>query len=229
MFKQILTLMRGRSFDAAEAYTDRHAVALLRQQIRDCAQAVQAARRAVAVAVAQNQQEIDQHARITGQFADLEARTLSALEQGRDDLAREGAEAIAHLEAEKETSEKAQATFRTSIERLKKVVREAETRLRELQRGQRLVTATDTTQRLRETAPESGLATLREAEETLARLQMRQQQIDAAALAMDELETTGDAASVAERMAAAGCGAPIGPNADTVIERLRHKLSSSQN
>ena len=52
MFKQIITLFRGRSYEAAEAVVDRNALAILRQQIRDCAEAISAARKAVAVAIA---------------------------------------------------------------------------------------------------------------------------------------------------------------------------------
>ena len=34
MFKQIATLFRGRSYEAAEAVVDRNAMAILRQQLR---------------------------------------------------------------------------------------------------------------------------------------------------------------------------------------------------
>ena len=54
MFKEILTLMRGRAYEAQEAVVDSHALAILRQQMRECAEAVNASRRAVAIAVAQN-------------------------------------------------------------------------------------------------------------------------------------------------------------------------------
>ena len=90
MFKQIATLFRGRSYEAAEAVVDRNAMAILRQQLRDCAQAVTSARRAVAVAIAQNEQEIAQHRKLLARIDDLEKRTVSALEQGKDDPAPAG-------------------------------------------------------------------------------------------------------------------------------------------
>ncbi len=64
MFKQIVTLFRGAAVDAGEEFTDRHAITLLRQQIRDCANAVAASRKAVAIAIAQNEQEAIQHKRL---------------------------------------------------------------------------------------------------------------------------------------------------------------------
>ena len=224
MFKQIATLFRGRSYEAAEAVVDRNAMAILRQQLRDCAQAVTSARRAVAVAIAQNEQEIAQHRKLLARMDDLEKRTVSALEQGKDDLAREAAETIALLDAERTTSEEAQHTFKTEIERLKKVVRESEARLRDLQRGERLAAATDKTQRLREAAPNSGLAALKDAEDTLTRLRTRQKQIDATTAAMDEMALTQDPSKLSERLAEAGCGAPLKTSADDVLARLSKKV-----
>ena len=224
MFKQLLALMRGRTYDATEAFVDANAITILRQQIRDCAEAVAAARKAVAVAIAQNEQEVAQTRKLIERIDDLEARTVSALEQGKADLAREAAESSALMDAERTASEQAQRNFAVEIERLKRIVRASEMRLRELQRGQRLAVATDRTQRLRETAPASSLSALRDAEETLARLRARQTQIDATAVAMAEMEQSGDPAALADKLAAAGCGAPTTTTADAVLERLRQRM-----
>jgi len=97
MFNVILTLIRGRAYDAEQAFIDRNAMPLLAQQIRDAAGAIQSARRAVAIAVAQNEQEKSQHAAIVGRIADLETRAVAALQKGNDELARQAAEAIAEL------------------------------------------------------------------------------------------------------------------------------------
>jgi phage shock protein A len=228
MFKQLSALFRGRAFEAGQGVIDRNALAILRQQIRDCAQAVEMSRKAVAVAMAQNEQEQRQHAQLLRQIDDLETRTLSALDQGREDLARDAAEAIAHLEAERDVSAQAQARFQTEITRLRSVLREAETRLRQLQRGQRLAAATDKTQQLQVSVPDSGLSTLREAEDTLQRLQERQGEIDATARAMSELEATGSAETTREKLAAAGCGAPLKTSADDVLDRLKRKSNTAE-
>jgi hypothetical protein len=129
------------------------------------------------------------------------------------------------LEAERAASEDAQKSFGTEIERLKRIVRASEMRLRDLQRGQRIAAATDKTQRLRETAPGSTLSALKDAEETLSRLRVRQKQIDATAAAMAEMEQSGDPAAMSEKLAAAGCGAPLRSSADAVLERLAKTMS----
>lgn len=223
MFKQIVTLFRGAAVDASEEFTDRHAITLLRQQIRDCANAVACSRKAVAIAIAQNEQEAIQHKQLECKIVDLEKRTIKAVEQGEEKLALEAAETISLLEAERDVSGQAQAQFNAEIKRLKNTVRNAELKLKELQRGQRLAVATDKTQRMRVEHPSNGLSDLKEAEETLLRLRVRQQQINTTADAMAEMEQTGDPASITEKLADAGCGDPLKTSAQDVLERLKKK------
>ena len=129
------------------------------------------------------------------------------------------------LEAERAASEESGKNFAAEIERLKRVVSGAEVRLRELQRGQRTAAAAEHTRHLREGIPGGSLSTLRDAEETLARLRERQKQVDAAASALDEAESAGDPAALSRRLAAAGCGAPLRNSAEAVLERLAKRAS----
>ncbi|OWV76303.1 PspA family regulator [Rhizobium sp. R634] len=225
MFKLISTLLRGRAHDAEQAFADRNAVPLLNQQIRDAAQSIQSARRSVAVAVAQNEQERAQHQTIVSRIADLESRAIAALSKGNDGLAREAAEAIAFLEAERDASEKAQAQFTTAIAKLKGIVRAAEVRLQELQRGERLARATEEAQKLDIAVAGPGLATLDEAEETLARLRLRQSQNELTAAALKDMESTTRPAGIIEKLANAGCGAPLTSSADDVLARLKSRIT----
>lgn len=225
MFKQILTLLRGQAFEAEQKFLDGNAFALLGQQIRDAAATIQSARRAVAIAIAQNEQEVTQYKAAQARIADLETRAVAALEKGNDGLAREAAEAIGWLEAECATSEKAQAQFNTAIERMRSVIRASEARLRELQRGERIVRATAHTHRLdRATGPQD-LATISEAEETLLRLRTRQQEIDITAEALRDMDRGTDPSAIIEKLAKDGCGAPLAPDADAILARLRGRMN----
>ncbi|MBX5048867.1 PspA/IM30 family protein [Rhizobium lentis] len=225
MFKLISTLLRGRAHDAEQAFADRNAVPLLAQQIRDAAQSIQSARRSVAVAIAQNEQEKAQHQTILARIADLETRATSALTKGNEGLAREAAEAIAFLEAERDASEQAQSQFTTSIGKLKGIVRDAEARLQALQRGERLARATEEAQKLDVAVAGPGLATLDEAEETLARLRLRQSQNELTAAALKEMESATRPAGIIEKLANAGCGAPLASSADDVLARLKSRIT----
>ncbi|MFA1625833.1 PspA/IM30 family protein [Rhizobium mongolense] len=227
MFNLIVTLLRGRAHEAERAFADRNAMPLLSQQTRDAARAIQSARRAVAVAIAQNEQEGSQHTMILSRIADLETRTLVALEKGSEGLAREAADAIAYLEAERDASEKAQAQFTTTIAKLKGIVRAAEARLQDLQRGERLARATEQAQKLDLAATGSGLATLDEAEETLARLRARQSQNDTIASVLKEMDSAPRSAGMIEKLANAGCGAPLRSSSDDVLARLRTRINNA--
>ena len=223
MFKSMFALIRGTSHEAAQGVVDRNAMVILRQQIRDSADAVSSAKKAVAIAIAQNEQERRQRSKLVARIEDLETRTISALETGEDALAQEAAEAIAILEAERDASTQAQKRFTAEIERLKKVVLQAEARLRDLKRGQRIADATDKTQRLRQSAPNSGLSALQDAESTLTRLRERQMEMDAATHALDEMADESNPEAIAQRLSEAGCGAPITSTADQVLARLQKK------
>ncbi len=225
MFKLFVTLMRGKNADAAEALTDAAALPLLRQQLRDCAAGVETARRSVAMVMAYEAREKKSADRIASQLADLEIRALDALAKGRDDLATEAAGAIAQLEAEAATTARAMTTYATEIAHLRGVVSDAEARLRDLQRGHHLALATSQTQKLRDKAPAMATASLDEAEQTLTRLQNRQAATEATRAAMQELSASTNADAMRDRLAAAGCGAPLRADAASVLQRLRAKAA----
>jgi phage shock protein A len=225
MFKLISILLRGRAHDAEQAFADRNAVPLLAQQIRDAAQSIQSARRSVAVAIAQNEQEKGQHATIVARIADLEIRASAALAKGNEGLAREAAEAIAYLEAERDASEKAQSQFTSAIDKLKGIVRASEARLQELQRGERLARATQEAQKLDVAVAGPGFATLDDAEETLARLRLRQSQNELTAAALKDMEGAIRPAGIIEKLANAGFGAPLRSSADDVLARLKSRIT----
>ncbi|MDC7743414.1 PspA/IM30 family protein [Rhizobium binxianense] len=225
MFKLISILLRGRAHDAEQAFADCHAVPLLSQQIRDAAQSIQSARRSVAVAIAQNEQEKGQHTTIVARIADLEVRASAALTKGNEGLAREAAEAIAYLEAERDASEKAQAQFTQAIDKLKGIVRASEARLQELQRGERLARATQEAQKLDVAVSGPGFATLDDAEETLARLRLRQSQNELTAAALKDMEGAIRPAGIIEKLANAGFGAPLRSSADDVLARLKSRIT----
>lgn len=223
MFNTVVTLIRGRSHDAVQALADANALSILRQQLRDAATGVEAARRAVAVVMAYADRERKALPRIAGQLADLETRALAALGQGREDLAAEAAAAIAQLEAERSTTEGALATYEIEIARLREELSGAETRLRDLQRGMQLADAAQKSQAVRGVVSRPVAASLAEAEATLTQLQARQSQAEATAAAVVELSANQSAEAISARLAAAGCGAALKPDAAAVLLRLKAK------
>ena len=226
MFKPLLTLMRGTANQAVDATLDKNALVILDQQIRDCGEAIGWARKAMAVAYAQNRQEQCRVEKITGQIADLEERAVQALDAGDEELATEAANAIASLENERDAASKALSGFSKEFERLRGMVRSSEQRLKELERGRRTAKTNDAVLKLRDkglSAGDSHRNTLSEAETTLGRLQSRQSELDHATSALEELDAKTRPKNIAEKMAEAGFGAPTRQRASDVLERLKAK------
>ena len=226
MFRQLITLARGRSSDAAEAVMDANALSILRQQLRDAASAVEQSRKALAVVMAYSEREKATLNKTKDQIATLETRALEALEKGHEDLASEAADAIAALEAEADATQQSIKTYTSEITRLRSSLKESEAQLVELKRGQRLAEANDKAIRLRGVLPNVARTDLDEAAQTLKSLQDRQDQATATASAMAQLSTQLKAESLDDRLAAAGCGAPKQSSGAAVLERLKASQTS---
>lgn len=230
MFKTLVTLFRGAAHDMAETAADCNIFAILNQQIRDCTRALEQARKALAVAMAQQEKESGHLVELNARIADLEERATQALAGGDDALAEEAAEAIAYLEADRDAGEEAQATFARESKRLRKIVRSSEARLVELRRGQKIAVAADKANRLRgdEIAPDGrSAASLEEAERTLARLRERQQDFERTLGALETLDPATSPANLSERMAEAGFGPPARVTKNDVLERLKRRVGKT--
>ena len=226
MFKTVVTLFRGSVAAAGEELEDRTALLILDQQMRDAAAAVERSKRTLALAIAQDQQEGRKLEATVARIADLETRTVAALDGGREDLAREAAEAIAGLEADRDAAMTARALFATEIARLKRQVANAETRITELDRGRRIARAAEAVRTLRKGGIEAARpyeSTLPEAEATLRRLRERQQEAQAADEALADLDAASGPLATAERLAEQGFGPRLRPTADDVLARLKAK------
>jgi phage shock protein A len=230
MFKQIVTIFRGRAADAGEAVIDANAMTILNQQIRDCVAAIESTKRTLALAIAQERQEEARLDRIAGRIKGLEARAAEALDGGSEDLAMEAAETIASMENEHADASEALARHKRETERLRAVVRQAQGRLTELERGRRTANKNAAVLKLRDVqcGSDTGFhSTLREAEATLSRLNARQGDLDAAARALDELEADNSPDTVEDKLAKAGFGPPTSTQAKDVLERLKASRASA--
>lgn len=228
MFKALITLMRGQAATIGEDVADRHALVILDQQMRDAGATLDRARKALALAIAQDGREGQRLEATRAQIADLETRVLAALRAGRDDLAAEAAEAIAGLEAERDASAAARALFGNEIAKLKAHVQTQQLRLSELERGRRVARAAESVRNARRGRVEAASlfeGTLTEAEATLSRLRERQSETEAADATLDALDLAAAPATAAEKLAAEGFGPRAKPAAADVLARLRQRAA----
>src|SRR3954469_10963581 len=230
MFKTVVTIFRGSVAAAGEELEDRTAVLVLDQQMRDAGSAVERSKRTLAIAIAQDQQEGRRLEATCARIADLEVRATAALDGGREDLAREAAQQIAGLEADRDACMTARTLFAQEITRLKRHVAGAESRLTELDRGRRLARASEAVRNMRRGGVEAARpyeSTLPEAEKTLKRLRDRQVEAQAADEALIELDTASGPLATAEKLAEQGFGPRLRSTADDVLARLNAKRTQA--
>jgi phage shock protein A len=230
MFKTVFTLFRGSVAAAEEELEDRTAFLILDQQMRDAAAAVDRSKRTLALAIASDQQEGRRLEATNARIADLEVRASAALDGGRDDLAREAAQAIANLEADRDAALTARALFASEITRLKRHLANAEARITELDRGRRIARASDAVRSLRRSGIEAARpyeSTMPEAEATLKRLRDRQMEAQAADEALIEIDAASGPLATAEKLAEQGFGPRMKSTADDVLARLKAKRTTA--
>jgi phage shock protein A len=227
MLKTIVTLFRGAAFRAEEEFADRSALLILDQQIRDAAAGIERAKRALAVAIAQDEAEGRRLETTVSRIADLEERALAALNRHNEELAAEAAEAIAVMEADRDAIREARATFAREIAGLKASVRKSGQRLAELERGRRIALAAESVRRLKTghgLGTPNGATVLADAEATLHRLRERQAEDADTDTAYETFDC--NPAGIAEKLEAAGFGKRTHPTAASVLERLKQKAGA---
>ncbi|GAB4522270.1 MAG: hypothetical protein Tsb0019_24030 [Roseibium sp.] len=219
MISRLLTTFKGLLAEAGDGTSAQADLALLSGQLREAGSAVRQARLALALATAQHKQDRNRRDRIDRTISDLEGRTRAALADGRDEIAREGAEAIAVLEDERKALDRSVRSFDPDLATLRENLRRSEARLRDLERGRNAAV-------VRNRISAAGSATafpapLFEAEETLERINDRQERGALADRALAALSVIDRPNDLIGRLADAGCGAPVRSSADAVLERLK--------
>ena len=231
MLKTLITLVRGGTAVIAEELADQNALLILDQQMRDAAGALDRAKKALAVAIAQQSQEQRRLDATCARIEDLETRAVAAIEAGREELASEAAEAIATLEAERDASLTARAFFAAEITKLKGQVLQQEMRFSQLERGRRIARAAEAVRvarrgRIEDAPPFAG--TLAKAEATLARLREHQVEADTAEAAFEALDAATGPSAVAEKLSAEGFGPRLRPNVADVLARLKERATGGK-
>ena len=224
MFRLMSTIARGRAYETAEDIAARNATTILGQQIRESASALDDARKAFAIAEAGLARDEAQLFRLEAKITDLEARVVAAIEKGLDGLAREGAEEIAELEAERELCRKGVARLRSEMAKRKPYLRECESRLRRLCRSRDLVSVRSRVHQLDGRTGAAGLSRIADAEKTLQRIEDAQAAEDAV---MARAGCGAGSSTIEDKLAEAGCGPARQNSGAAVMERLRQRAGGS--
>jgi phage shock protein A len=185
MFKVLIARIRGKACMGGKAWQnvaadERHPLIVLDRQRIDAEGRVDLARRHLAVTDAARQAEAGRLAAADRRIAALEHRAVQALAEGRAPVARQSAEMIARLSADRVWTLAVVRASDAEAGRLTRNLATAEAHLARVLRAGRIVRAEEVVRQLREsTARRRGFdampdAPLAEAEATLARLRARQ-------------------------------------------------------
>jgi phage shock protein A len=174
-----------------------------------------AARRTLAIALAEEARESERRAGLKTKVSDLEQRAVQALRAGRDDLALQASETIAAMTMDITASERASARFAAEVGLARREVDAQRRRLSELDRGRRLARIGTAVSGATSTSQDS-LDSFAEAEAALAKVVADNH--DARVL-RDEM--TPPAERLIERMSDAGFGDAVQIRAADVLVRLR--------
>jgi phage shock protein A len=189
-------------------------MASLERSIAAAGRAHIAARRALAVAIAEESREAKRRAGLVVDVDDLERRAVAALRAGREDLALEASEAIAAIATEIATSERASQRFAAEVALARREVDAQRRRLAELDRGRRLAKIGSALAGTMHTS-RSGCDSLSEAEAALARVVADN---DDARAVRNEM---APADHLIERLSDAGFGEASHVKASDVLARLK--------
>jgi phage shock protein A len=197
-------------------------MASLERSISAAHHAHMAARRALAVAMAEETRETARRASLATKAGDLEQRAVAALRAGRDDLATQAAEAIAAMVTDINASERASTRFAAEVALARREVDAQRRRLSELDRGRRLAQIGDALSATAQTS-HGGLDHFSEAEAALAKVAADHHD---ARRVREEMAPAPEC--LVERMSDAGFGEPAQVRACDVLARLRATAGGPQ-
>lgn len=223
ILKKLLTVIRGGATEVGEAIVDTQALRILDQEIRDAENALAQARQELVRIMGQHKVATQKCGEMAAKISDLEAKAMKALDAGREDLATEVAEAIAHLTTQHDAEKQLTSEFSSSANSMRQTIDKAEKQIRELRQQADLVKARDSVQKAQskaQTAATGAQGNVGNAASTLERLKSKQQQQQAQFEAQEALESERTGADLDQKLRDAGI-TPQQDTANAVLERLK--------
>ncbi len=98
MFKTLSTLIAGVNARSGDRVRDAFAIELIDQKIREAETSLKAAKATLASLIQRQRSEERQRDALKNRIEDMMGRAQDAMDQGREDLATEAAQAVAQME-----------------------------------------------------------------------------------------------------------------------------------
>lgn len=222
MLRTLKTLMAGSSARAEERVRDIYSIELIDQKIREASDVQKSAKFTLASLIQRERAETRQITALQGRVDDLMGRAKQALDNDRQDLVQEAAQAVANMENELVVRRETACRLETRILQLRQSIEATNRRIIDLKQGAvaaRAVRKEQDIQR-RMNRHVGGECAIDEAESLIARVMSRDDPFEQSEI-LSEIDRGLQNADVADRMAEAGFGASSKLTANDVMSRLK--------
>lgn len=230
VFSKILTMLRGNLREIGQSVVDQNASSIYEQEIVEAKAHVARAKQNLTAVMAKEMQAAREIESLQAELARYEELALQAMQKNELVLAEEVAGKLAHLEIAITEQNASRNEFAENINKLKDMIRNAETSLREHERQLAMAKTTESvyqaTATISQTMGASG-SKLMSAKESLERIKQRHQDMADQMHAADTLENELGGKALDQKLAAAGIG-QVPDQKALVLARLQAKFSARQ-
>lgn len=224
MFNTIITLIKGTEARADEALRDAQAIPLIEQKIREAETNLRHAKVTLASLIQRLRSEEKQKKNLDHKIQDLIGRATEAIENNREDLAQDAAEAIATMENEQKLRSATIERLQSKVERLRNTVEAEQRRIVDLRQGAISARAIRQEQKAQRQMSRGVAArsAAEEAEELITKVLGQENSECEQREILREIEEGISKDGLADRMADAGFGPATRSTATTVMQRLKN-------
>ena len=222
MFKTLATLIQGQNARAEDRVRDAFAIELIDQKIRESENSLRAAKATLASLIQRQRAEQSQYSSLKSRITDLTKRASDALDNDREDMAKEAARAIASMENELTIRADTLRRLDQKVIRLRNSIESGHRRIIDLKQGAIQARAVRREQdiQMQMVRTGTGQSSVAEAEELIARVLGRDDPFEHSEI-LAEINHDLDGGSITDRMADAGFGTATRSTADGVLARLK--------
>ena len=207
LLHRIATALRGGANEAGESVLSGQDLRILDQEIRDADADMNKSNEALANLMAKCKVAEKNVAELNAKIAENEAYVVEAVEQGKEDLGLEVASRIADLEARRDSAQAELSGYQESLTRLRQVIAQSQTTLKQLKQQAESLRATDSVQRAQTAVSGAFTGTktnLGHAMQSVEAIKKRQTERAALLESSAELTAEADGSSLDKRLEQAG-------------------------
>lgn len=223
MFKTLSTLIAGANARSEDRVRDAFAIELIDQKIREADGSLKAAKATLAALIQRQRAEDAQRAKLQSRIDDLSKRAKAALDDDREDLATQAAEAIAQMENELTVRTETLRRLDQKVLRLRTSIEAGHRRIIDLKQGAiqaRAVRREQTVQMKMHAA--NGSTATEEAEELISRVLGQDDPFEQAEI-LGQINRDLSHGGITDTLSDAGFGSATRSTADDVLNRLKSK------